>query len=732
MIISIWRYSHLALALSSAVFVLMLTLTGIVLAFDPVSDRLAPNERVSDHPDVTLADVIETVQSRYLEVLSISTDANGFISVSVITEEGDLRDFYIHPVTGEKTGELLEQSEFTKFATNLHRSLFLKGPGRFFIGLSSFLLFLIAASGLILIAKRQQGIRNLFKRIVREGFIQYSHIYLGRVALIPLIVITLTGVYLSLLRFSIIPDHMLEHEVDYEAISSEPEIALKDFNWFKNTSLSEVRSLDFPFSPDPMDYYQLSLRDKEVLINQYTGEVLSEIPYPIVKSLTYWSTILHTGKGNITWSLILAFSCLAILYFMYSGFSMTLTRRAARIKNSFRKNECTHIILVGSETGSTLGFAKLLHNQLMEAGIKSFIAELNTFTHYPKMDHMIVFTATYGQGEAPTNATKFESLIQSAQIARPFQFSVVGFGSLAYPDFCKFALDVDRWLQALNTGTRLMQPFTINKRSLESFAQWAERWGNITDTEINISKAHTLPKGKKKTTPFEVVAKASHEDTFLLTLEPQKKRAFVPGDLLAVFPDDGSHERLYSMGMNAEGQALLSIKRHEHGVCSSYLDRLAMQDRLDAQILGNKHFHFPGRAKRVIMISSGTGIAPFIGMLHRNKRKAETYLYWGGRTKDAFELYEQEIQTQLSNGQLLRFEAAYSRQGSNKTYVQHLIERDKELVAEVLSEGGTLMICGSVAMQNGVTQALYKICTELNHHPLSHYQNAGQILMDCY
>ena len=524
MIISVWRYSHLALALTSAAFVIILSLTGIVLAFDPISDRLAMHERVDAHPDLLLVDVIKTVQSRYSEVLQLSTDENGFVAISVITDDGNLSDFYIHPLTAEKLGELLEPSELTQFATNLHRSLFLKSSGRFLIGFTSFLLFLIAISGLVLLIKRQQGLRNFFAGIVRENFTQHSHVYLGRLMLLPLIIITLSGVYLSLLRFSIIPDPTLSHEVDYGAVTSESEIPLSAFKWFNTTKLSNVRSLDFPFSDDPMDYYHLSLRDREILIHQYTGEVLSELSYPMVKLFTHWSTFLHTGKGSIGWSLILALSCIAIFYFMYSGFLMTLKRRSARIRNSFRKKEASHILLVGSETGSTLGFARQFQDQLTQAGIKSYIAELNNFSNYPKMDHLVVFTATYGQGEAPTNAKKFKRLIHSASMKRPFEFSVVGFGSLAYADFCKYALDVDQWLEGLETGTRIMQPYTINKRSLESFAQWAERWGNITSTDITISKTHAVAKQRKKMTPFELVGKTSNDDTFTLFFKPKKNR----------------------------------------------------------------------------------------------------------------------------------------------------------------------------------------------------------------
>ncbi|MGB1312109.1 MAG: hypothetical protein ACPG54_00615 [Bizionia paragorgiae] len=42
MTISIWRYSHLALAVSSFVFVFLASVTGIVLAFQPISEQLQP------------------------------------------------------------------------------------------------------------------------------------------------------------------------------------------------------------------------------------------------------------------------------------------------------------------------------------------------------------------------------------------------------------------------------------------------------------------------------------------------------------------------------------------------------------------------------------------------------------------------------------------------------------------------------------------------------------------
>ncbi len=76
---------------------------------------------------------------------------------------------------------------------------------------------------------------------------------------------------------------------------------------------------------------------------------------------------------------------------------------------------------------------------------------------------------------------------------------------------------------------------------------------------------------------------------------------------------------------------MLSIKKHQLGVCSSYLRQLRVGDFITSKIQQNKDFHFPNRAKEVILIANGTGIAPFLGMIEKNN-KTKVHLFWGGRT----------------------------------------------------------------------------------------------------
>ncbi|WGU70246.1 hypothetical protein QIU18_12325 [Capnocytophaga canimorsus] len=54
------------------------------------------------------------------------------------------------------------------------------------------------------------------------------------------------------------------------------------------------------------------------------------------------------------------------------------------------------------------------------------------------------------------------------------------------------------------------------------------------------------------------------------------------------------------------------------------------------------------------------------------------------------------------------------------------------MVAELLSQRGTIMICGSVAMQKEILEVLENICKNQLNKPLHHFQNRGQLRMDCY
>ncbi|WP_127137097.1 PepSY domain-containing protein [Flagellimonas oceanensis] len=731
MVLSVWRYCHLILAIVSSLFLLVASVTGVILAVEPISNKARPY-RIDGADGLTLTETLTNLNAEYDEILSISRDRNGFVSVSAIIDGNDER-FYVDPFSGERLGALIERAPIFQFSTSLHRSLFLKTPGRLLIGSTSLLLVLIAVSGIVLIAKRQGGIRYFFAPVVHENFSQFNHVVFSRITLLPIVILSLSGVYLSLLRFNLIPQEQMVHKVDYESLTDMPNKSLQEYALLNNTYLGELRELEYPFSEFVEDYYTLRLKDREILMNQFNGEVITEKKYPFAAIASSWATVLHTGEGSIVWSGILGLGSLSVPFLIITGFIIYFKRPRIRIKNNHAKNDCDHIILVGTEGGTTLQYAQEFHRQLLKAGTKSFLGLMNDYGEFKTMSHLTIFTATYGQGEAPASANRFLELLKKTPQNRPFTYSIVGFGSTAYPNYCQFAHEAFGALKSLPKSSAMEGVHTVNDQSFESFSNWANRWAPTMGLTLQLEKPK-ISLTKNRVSDFEVIHRSELEggSAFLLTLRDVKGRRAVSGDLLSITPKEDGRERLYSIGHFGKNTLAISVKKHPNGICSNLLGQLEEGQVLSAAVAKNRHFHLPNNTKDVVLIATGTGIGPFLGMIATNTPKRKMHLYWGGRTPESFELYRPYIDEAKRRKRLQSFSPAYSRAQTEKVYVQHLIKKDGDKVARTLNKGGYAMICGSIAMQREVMSELKSICKYHLARDLSYYQNKGQIKMDCY
>jgi len=729
MTISIWRYSHLALAVSSFLFITLASVTGIILSFKPITEK-TQSYRSKDFDKLTVAEVIPQLKKSYTDIGEVTIDANQFVVVNGTDLQDQSGNFYVNPATGKSLGKVGKENAFFQWVTTLHRSLFLHETGRIFIGLTAFFLFLIATSGTILIIQRQRSFKKFFGKIVKDGFAQYYHVVLGRLMLIPIIIISLSGTFLSLRRFGIIKEQKITHKVDFDGLKTDPKRTVSDFKVFKNIPLSQVQSIEFPFSEDVEDYFTLKLNDREITVNQITGEILTTQPYSNATLLNNLSLNLHTGRASAVWAIILAVASANILFFIYSGFVIWWKRSSGRIKNKYKSDQAAFIILVGSENGTTFRFARALHEQLLKNGKISYIAELNNYKIFPKAKQLLVFTSTYGQGESPANAKKFISSLEKYPQSHTVDFAVVAFGAHAYPDFCKFGYEVNNLIAHQAWAKPLLEIHTVNDRSLDDFNRWATLWAQHSGLQLNsISKLLEAKPIKKQ--QFEVVGKtvSTHiETSFIIRLSAKGRKRFTSGDLLAIYPANDHRERQYSIGKIGM-DIQLSVKLHEGGLGSGFLYNIEIGQVLKAVIIRNEHFHFPENVKTVIMVSNGTGIAPFLGMLNQHGEGRNIHLYCGFKDSGSFEIYKKALQTELSK--LTKLNIAYSREGE-KQYVKDLLAKDATFICEALNDGGVLMLCGSLAMQNDVIDWLENACQQSSNQSISFYQSRGQVLMDCY
>ena len=398
-------------------------------------------------------------------------------------------------------------------------------------------------------------------------------------------------------------------------------------------------------------------------------------------------------------------------------------------KNGIRQDDAEYIVLVGSETGNTLHLAMLFYNALRKQK-KVFFTELNSYSKYKNAKHIVVFTATYGLGEAPTNANRFLQKLKKENFNKHCFFSIVGFGSLAYPDFCKFAIDIDAALK--NTGhiKQFLPVEKIHNQSFIQFKKWVHIWAQKEQLKITLKQP---PKVLPKMKSFKVIKRSPINDdqTFTIELKPTQKIVFESGDLLSFYPQEDSIERQYSIG-KLGSNIVLSVKKHELGICSRFLSKLNSNDLIKAQIKHNQKFHFPKHARNIVLISNGTGIAPFLGMLDNLKDDINIHLFWGGRTKKSFNLYEKKIKSSYIDNKQIQIYKAFSQEQQPKKYVQDLLLQKSDFISQSLEDGAVFMICGSIAMENDVLEVLKNCCETKLNRPLSDFELNEQLKLDCY
>ena len=142
-------------------------------------------------------------------------------------------------------------------------------------------------------------------------------------------------------------------------------------------------------------------------------------------------------------------------------------------------------------------------------------------------------------------------------------------------------------------------------------------------------------------------------------------------------------------------------ERRHRGVCSVYLeDRVEIGDSIPVIHEPNEKFRLPGDdSAPVIMIATGTGIAPYRAFLqHRSVQGAtgENWLVFGDRHRDSDFLYRDELMEFMRRGVLSRLDTAFSRDGAEKIYVQDVLDsQGADFYDWIENRGAVVYLCGN-------------------------------------
>jgi cytochrome P450/NADPH-cytochrome P450 reductase len=159
-----------------------------------------------------------------------------------------------------------------------------------------------------------------------------------------------------------------------------------------------------------------------------------------------------------------------------------------------------------------------------------------------------------------------------------------------------------------------------------------------------------------------------------------------------------------------------------HGTCSNYLIEQQADRVVHAFVRDtSSSFRLPQDPTiPIVMIASGTGLAPFRGFLQERAAARETgadlapgLLFFGCRHPQSDELYLGEL-AELAAAADVQLAFAYSRiPDLPRVYVQDRVRQMGEQVMSLLDQGGAAYVCGSAAMADGVRTTLAELRQEL-------------------
>ena len=359
----------------------------------------------------------------------------------------------------------------------------------------------------------------------------------------------------------------------------------------------------------------------------------------------------------------------------YAGICLHFWRTRKQLQPASQLNPHTLLIGYASQGGQAQALAERSAQQLRDVGVQVDVQPLNAIepATLAQLPRALFILSTYGEGEAPDNAARFEKrLLREALNLSSLEFAVLALGDQQYRRFCGFARHLDAQLQRL--GARpLFDRLEADRSDPAVLRQWQQQLGllvgkrDFTDWETpayqswTLNARHRLNPGSQGRPAFHVQLQPPTEaspswqagdiaevgpcqpnlrvEAFLKGLELDGNRCLGDGQSLAwqlarrQLPDDSQTLR----GLDADTllQALPRLPHRDYSVASlttdGALDLLVrlQQDAdgnlglgsgwlcqhaplgtsVELRIRANPAFRLPAQSGPLILIGNGTGLA---------------------------------------------------------------------------------------------------------------------------
>lgn len=182
--------------------------------------------------------------------------------------------------------------------------------------------------------------------------------------------------------------------------------------------------------------------------------------------------------------------------------------------------------------------------------------------------------------------------------------------------------------------------------------------------------------------------------------------------------------------------------RERYGVTSRWMQHLTVGDEVMAELKPNAQFKLPSQAETpIVMLAAGTGLAPFLGfMQHRQAQHADQNWLIFGETRRATRFLAREQLEGWQAQSLLRLDTAFSRDQTEKIYVQDVLKQHHQAWLSWYEQGAITYLCGDkdgLAKQvehtiKTIWQQAYNWDETASHQAWVDAKKQGRIQLDVY
>lgn len=277
-------------------------------------------------------------------------------------------------------------------------------------------------------------------------------------------------------------------------------------------------------------------------------------------------------------------------------------------------------------------------------------------------------------------------------------------------------LDGNETLQTADGRHITIQAALQNELDItQNTPQFVHNYAQICGAETlqqTLQNTETLNAYLAATPPVGVMAAFAHPidaQTLYGLFRPQTPRLYS----IASAQDEVGEEVHLTVGL----VAFEHHGRHYRGAASGLLKTAEEGSSLRVFVEPNRLFRLPENGSTpIIMIGAGTGIAPFRAFMQQREANGDSgknWLLFGNRKFTDDFLYQAEWLRYRKDGLLTRADLAWSRQGSQKVYVQHKMHENAAEIWAWLQEGAHVYVCGDASkMARDVEDTLLHIIAE--------------------